>query len=186
MGRLRYEMLVSLDGFVRDASGSFDWAEPDPELHAWINEHERGVGTTVYGRGMWEMMRYWEDPPEADLTEPEYRDFTDEWRAQDKIIISSTLEAPSAPRTRLWRDLDLARLATLVRESATDVSISGPTLAAQALRAGLVDDLGAYVMPHVAGGGLPFLPAGFTADLELRESRSFASGAVTLLHSIRR
>lgn len=186
MGRLRYEMMVSLDGYVRDASGSFDWAEPEPALHAWVNEHEQGVGTTVYGRGMWEMMRYWEDPPGADLTEPEYRDFTDAWRAQDKIIVSSTLEPPTTARTQLWRDLDLTRLAALVRESDADVTISGPTLAATALRAGLVDDIGAYVMPHVAGGGLPFLPEGFAASLELRESRSFPSGAVTLLYSLRR
>ena len=186
MGRLRYEMMVSLDGYVRDASGSFAWAEPEPELHAWVNEHERGVGTTVYGRGMWEMMRYWEDPPEADLTAQEYPDFTDEWGAQDKIIVSSTLEPPTTPRTRVWRDLDLDRLATLVRESTDDVSISGPTLAATALRAGLVDDVGAHVMPHVAGGGLPFLPEGHSADLQLRESRSFPSGAVTLLYSLRR
>lgn len=186
MGRLRYEMMVSLDGYVRDASGSFDWAEPEPALHAWVNEHEQGVGTTVYGRGMWEMMRYWEDPPGADLTEPEYRDFTDAWRAQDKIIVSSTLEPPATARTQLWRDLDLTRLADLVRESDADVTVSGPTLAATALRAGLVDDIGAYVMPHVAGGGLPFLPEGFAASLELRESRSFPSGAVTLLYSLRR
>lgn len=184
MGRLRYGMLVSLDGYGRDASGSFDWAVPSDELHAFVNDHERDVRTVVYGRGMWETMRYWQSPPEDELTAPEHLEFAALWQDTDKIIVSTTMERPTEPRTELWNELDLERLATLVREASTDVSIGGPTLAAHALKAGLVDEITAYVMPHVAGGGLPWLPDGFTNSLELREQRTFDSGAVALIYDV--
>lgn len=184
MGRLRYGMLVSLDGYARDASGSFDWATPDDELHAYVNEREGGIRTYVFGRGMWETMRYWEDPPATDLTAPEHHEFRAIWKQTDKVVVSTTMEAPSEPRTELWDHLDLDRLATLVRGCPTDVSIGGPTLAAPALKAGLVDEITAYVMPHVAGGGLRWLPEGFTNGLELREQRTFDSGAVAVVYDV--
>ena len=186
MGRLRYGMLVSLDGYARDASGSFAWARPDDELHAWVNARERDVRTFVYGRGMWETMRYWEDPPTSDLSAPEHHEFAALWRETDKVVVSSTMDPPPEPRTELWPALDLDRLVALVRESPTDVSIGGPSLAAQALRAGLVDEITAYVMPHVAGGGLPWLPHDVTIPLVLREQRAFRSGAVTLTYDVER
>ncbi|MFC7489732.1 MULTISPECIES: dihydrofolate reductase family protein [unclassified Knoellia] len=186
MGRLRYGMLVSLDGYARDAAGSFDWAAPDDELHAYVNEREGGIRTYVFGRGMWETMRYWENPPAVDLTAPEHDEFVAIWKQTDKVIVSTTMDPPSEPRTELWAHLDLPRLATLVGESPTDVSIGGPTLAAHALQAGLVDEITAYVMPHVAGGGLRWLPGGFTSRLELREHRAFDSGAVAVVYDVER
>ncbi|WP_404381047.1 dihydrofolate reductase family protein [Knoellia locipacati] len=185
MGRLRYGMLVSLDGYARDASGSFHWATPDDDLHGFVNEQERDVGTVVYGRGMWETMRWWQDSPADDEpAAPVHREFAAQWRQTDKVVVSTTLEPPAEPRTELWPTLDLDRLATLVRESPTDVSIGGPTLAAHALRAGLVDEVTAYVMPHVAGGGLPWLPEGYTTGLTLREQRTFGGGAVALVYDV--
>lgn len=186
MGRLRYGMLVSLDGYARDASGSFAWARPDDDLHAFVNGQERDVRTVVYGRGMWETMRYWQAPPEGDLTAPEHREFADLWQETDKVIVSTTLDPPTEPRTELWDHLDLDRLAALVRDSPTDVSIGGPTLAAHALKAGLLDEITAYVMPHVAGGGLPWLPDGFSTDLVLREQHAFGGGAVALVYDLAR
>ncbi|MEO7268756.1 MAG: dihydrofolate reductase family protein [Knoellia sp.] len=186
MGRLRYGMLVSLDGYVRDASGSFAWARPDHDLHSFVNEQERDVRTYVYGRGLWETMRYWQDPPPGELTAPEHDEFAAIWQQTDKVIVSTTLDPPTEPRTELWDTLDLDRLEALVRDSPTDVSIGGPTLAAHALKAGLVDAITAYVMPHVAGGGLPWLPDGFTSELTLREQRSFGSGAVALVYGVTR
>lgn len=186
MGRLRYGMLVSLDGYARDSSGSFDWATPDHDLHAFVNAQERDVRTVVYGRGLWETMRYWQSPPEGDLTAPEHQEFAELWQETDKIIVSTTLGPPSEPRTELWDHLDLERLRTLVAKAPTDVSIGGPTLAAHALKAGLVDEITAYVVPHVAGGGLPWLPEGFTSTLHLREQRRFGSGAVALVYDVAR
>lgn len=182
MGRLRYGMLVSLDGYARDASGSFGWAEPDDVLHAWVNEQERSIGTFVYGRGMWEVMRWWQDPPTEVEQSPVHRDYAEQWRATDKVVVSTTLEEPTEPRTTLWRDLD--RLAALVRDSPSDVSISGPTTAAHALRAGLVDEVTAYVMPHLAGGGLRWLPEGAGGALRLVDQRAFDSGAVALTYDV--
>ncbi|WP_353952881.1 dihydrofolate reductase family protein [Knoellia sp. S7-12] len=186
MGRLRYGMLVSLDGYAKDASGSFDWAAPDDALHAYVNEREGDVRTYVFGRGMWETMRYWENPPSSGLTAPEHEEFAAIWKQADKIIVSTTMAPPQEPRTEFWDHLDLNRLATLVQEAPTDVSIGGPTLAAHALKAGLVDEITAYVMPHLAGGGLPWLPEGFTSALELREQRAFDSGAVALVYDVTR
>lgn len=186
MGRLRYGMLVSLDGYARDASGSFDWATPDGPLHAYINEREGGIRTYVFGRSMWEAMRYWEDPPTEDLTAPEHHDFVAIWKATHRVVVSTTMTPPPEPRTELWDHLDLDRLATLVHESPTDVSIGGPTLAAHALQAGLVDEITAYVMPHLAGGGLTWLPDNLSTALVLQEQRAFDSGAVALTYDLTR
>ncbi|MEO6019815.1 MAG: dihydrofolate reductase family protein [Knoellia sp.] len=184
MGRLRYGMLVSLDGYARDAAGSFAWAAPDAELHAFVNAHEQDVKTLVYGRGLWETMRYWQDPPAHKDPSPVHDEFAALWQEADKIVVSATMAPPAEARTELWHELDLDRLATLVRESPTDVSIGGPTLAAHALTGGLVAEITAYVMPHVAGGGLRWLPEGFTSRLELREQRAFDSGAVALTYDV--
>ncbi|MFW5472358.1 dihydrofolate reductase family protein [Knoellia sp. CPCC 206450] len=188
MGRLRYGMLVSLDGYARDASGSFDWAMPSDELHGYVNDRERDVGCFVYGRGLWEVMRWWQDSPADDEPDaaPEHHEFAALWRRADKVVVSSTLEAPTEPRTELWPTLDLDRLAALVRDSPTDVSIGGPTLAGHALRAGLVDEVAAYVVPHVAGGGLRWLPDAWTSRLDLREQRAFDGGAVALVYDVPR
>ena len=186
MGRLRYGMLISLDGYIRDASGSTEWMVPDEEVHAFTSEQDRTIGTRVYGRGLWETMRYWQSPPEEDLDAAEVRDFARTWQDTDKIVVSTTLAPPTEPRTRLWDRLDLDRLAALVRDSDADVEIGGPTLAAHALEAGLVDELAAYVMPHLAGGGTPWLPPGYSAGLALRRQHTFASGALALIYDVAR
>lgn len=184
MGRLRYGMMISLDGFIRDASGSTDWMLADEELHGFASAQDRTVGTRVYGRGLWETMRYWQSPPEEDLTAPEAREFAQTWQDTDKIVVSTTLAPPAEPRTSLWDRLDVDRLAALVRDSDLDVEIGGPTLAAHALEAGLVDELTAYVMPHLAGGGTAWLPAGFSTGLALRRQHTFASGALALVYDV--
>ncbi len=184
MGRLTYGMLVSLDGYARDASGSFAWAAPDDVLHGWVNDRQRGVRTCVYGRAMWETMRYWQDPPDGEDGGPVHTEFAELWRGWDKVVVSATLEQPAEPRTTLWRGLDLDRLSGLVREGEGDVTISGPTIAAEALRAGLVDEVTAIVMPHLAGGGLRWLPEGAQGTLALREQQAFDSGAVALVYDV--
>lgn len=181
---LRYEMNVSLDGYVRDADGRFDWSAPCDELHRWWTGRERSAGTVVYGRAMWDTMRYWQDPPTEDVAAKVHREFRDVWRGQHKIVVSATLTPPLEPNTELWPDLDLDRLAALVQDSDSDVSISGPTLASDALRAEMVDEIVAVVVPHVAGGGLRFLPNGYGARLRLQEVRRFPGGAVALSYLV--
>lgn len=186
MGRLTYGMLVSLDGYVRGPDGGFDWTEPDPQLHEHFTEVQERTALDVYGRHMWETMRYWADPPAADLEHPEVRRFAAAWQASDRVVVSGSLPSLDAPRTRLWPDLDLDRLRALVEEVDGDVSISGPTTAAAALRAGLVDEVSAYVVPHVSGGGLRLLPEGFTCDLRLRSEQRWPGGVVQLAYDVRR
>lgn len=184
MGRLTYGMFVSLDGSVRAADGTFDWTEPTPELHEHFNEIQRRSVVDIYGRPMWEMMQYWQDPPSDDLEAPAYRGFAEAWQASDKIVVSRSLTTIDAPRTELWPDLDLERLRTLVEAADGDVAISGPTLAAQALHAGLVDEISAYVVPHVAGDGLRFLPEGWRSPLRLREQRAWPGGVMQLVYDV--
>lgn len=185
MGRLTYGMLVSLDGYVRGPDGDFAWTEPDPQLHEHFNEVQEGTAVDVYGRTMWETMRYWEAPPAADLERREVHGFTAAWQATDTVVVSSSLPSLDAARTQLWPDLDLDRLRTLVDSADGDVSISGPTTAAAALRAGLVDEVSAYVVPYVAGGGLRFLPEGFTTALRLRSEQRWPGGTVQLVYDVR-
>lgn len=184
MGRLSYGMLVSLDGYVRGPDGSLDWTEPDAQLHEHFNRIQAASALEVYGRHMWETMRYWQDPPGADLESPQYRGFAQAWQDTDKVVVSRSLSSVDAPRTRLWSRLDVGALRELVASAAGDVSISGPTLAAGALRAGLVGEVRAYVIPHVLGGGLRFLPDGYTTPLRLRSERRFAGGTVELVYDV--
>lgn len=184
MGRLTYGMLVSLDGYVRAADGDFDWTEPDPQLHDHFTEVQRRTAVEVYGRSMWETMRYWEDPPSADLRRPENLNFAEAWRATDRVVVSGSLPSLDAARTQLWPELDLDRLRALVETADGDVAISGPTTAAAALRAGLVEEVSAYVVPHVAGGGLRFLPDGFTTALRLRAEHQWPGGVVQLVYEV--
>ncbi len=186
MGRLTYGMLVSLDGYVRGPDGDFDWTEPDPRLHDHFTEVQQRTAVDVYGRTMWETMRYWEDPPTDALERPEYRDFAEAWRATDTVVVSGSLTSIDAPRTELWPQLDVDRLSSLVASVDGDVSISGPTTAAAALREGLVDEVSAYVVPHVAGGGLRFLPDGFTTALRLRAEHQWPGGVVQLVYDVDR
>jgi dihydrofolate reductase len=180
MGRVVYSAITSLDGYVADAQGSFTWAKPDELTHRAINELEAAVGTVVYGRRMYEVMRYWADAPEPGETSEAAREFAAMWQATDKLVVSRTLPDAPTPNTTLLRELSPAAMVQLARTSDRDLSIGGPTIAAAALRAGAVDDLHAIVVPHVVGGGLPWLPPDLTMDLELVAVRELGSGAVHL------
>jgi dihydrofolate reductase len=172
---LVYSALASLDGYVADADGRFEWAAPDAEVHAFVNDLERGVGTMLLGRRMYEVLAVWET---MDEPEPEMRDFAEIWRAADKIVYSRTLETVSTARTRIEREFDPEAVRAMKVEG--DVSIGGPELAGHALRAGLVDELQLLISPILVGGGTAALPDGVRRELELVEERRFGNGVVFL------
>jgi dihydrofolate reductase len=181
MGRLVYSVICSLDGYTADADGKFDWAMPDEEEHAFVNDLERPVGTCLYGRRMYETLAVWQTigGPEHHAIENDYAEI---WRAADKIVYSTTLAAVSTPRTRLERAFDPEAIRRLVAGSDRDVSIGGPGLAAHAFRAGLVDDVHHLLHPVVVGGGTRALPDDVRLDLELVDEQRFSSGVVHLHH----
>jgi dihydrofolate reductase len=178
-------MLVSLDGYVSDDQGRFEWAVPDEELHAFINEQASAIGTSLLGRRMYETMSVWETAesvPGITATELAYADI---WRGYDKVVFSSTLNEVSSARTRIERSFDPGAVRAMVRDSPLDVAIDGPTLAAQALQARIVDGVSLYVCPVVVGRGLPFFPPGFSADLQLLNERRFEAGVVWASYAIK-
>jgi dihydrofolate reductase len=172
---LVYSALASLDGYIADTEGRFEWAAPDVEVHAFVNDLERGVGTMLLGRRMYEVLAVWET---MDEPEPEMRDFAEIWRAADKIVYSRTLETVSTARTRIEREFDPEAVRAMKVEG--DVSIGGPELAGHALRAGLVDELQLLISPILVGGGTAALPDGVRRELELVEERRFGNGVVFL------
>ncbi len=180
---LVYSMIASLDGYTADAEGGFDWAAPDEEVHAFVNETERGIGTYLYGRRMYETMRYWETAP-ADGPSAAARDYAAIWRAADKVVYSGTLRTVSSARTRIEERFDPATVRELAARGT--VSVGGPTLAAAAVRAGLVDEYRLFVTPVVVGGGTPALPTGARADLDLLDEHRFTGGVVYLRYRARR
>ena len=183
IARLIYSTIASLDGYVADADGNFDWAAPDEEVHAFVNELERPVGTYLYGRRMYETMKVWETmDAEPDLG-PAMRDFTAIWRAAEKVVYSRTLEAVSSARTRIEREFDPEAVRRLKAAAARDITVGGPELAGRALAAGLVDELQVFLAPVVVGGGNPRLPADLRLDLELLEERRFANGTAFLRYA---
>lgn len=185
MGALVYSAIASLDGYTSDESGGFLWAAPRPEVHRFINELEGSVRTCLYGRRMYETMSAW-DVPYALADEFAFiRDYQRLWKRADKIVYSSTLPAVHTERTRLERVFDPARAAELARESEHDVSIGGSTLAAQALLAGVVDEVRCFVSPIVLGGGTRFLPIGLRARLDLQQERRFGDGTVFVRYAVR-
>lgn len=186
MGALVYSAITSLDGYTTDESGGISWAEPRPEVHRFINEVEAPVGTYLYGRRMYETMLDWETPFALADEIAFIRDYQRLWQQADKVVYSSTLAAVRAARTRLERRFDPAEVAERVRASARDVSIGGPSLAAQALHAGIVDEVRTFTAPVVIGGGTPFLPRGLRGRLDLREERRFGDGTVFLRYAVRR
>jgi dihydrofolate reductase len=179
---LIYSVIASLDGYTADAEGKFDWAEPDEEVHAFVNELERGIGTYLYGRRMYETMVSWETVP-LDGQSRVVRDFAGMWRAADKIVYSTTLTAASSARTRIEPRFDPEAVRALKQRG--DVSVGGPGLAASAIRAGLVDEYHLLVTPVVVGGGTAVFPDGVRADLDLVDERRFASGVVYLRYRTR-
>jgi dihydrofolate reductase len=181
---LIYSAIMSLDGYIEDERGTFAWAEPDEEVHAFVNELERPVGTYLYGRRMYEVMSAWETNAFAD--QPRYmQDFAAIWQAADKIVYSRTLETISTARTRLERTFDPEAVRRLKSSTERDVVVGGPGLAVEAFRAGLVDELHLLVAPAVVGGGKAALPDGVRLDLELLDERRFGNGTVFLRYRTR-
>jgi len=179
VAKLIYSAIASVDGFVEDERGSFDWAAPDEELHAFVNDLERPIGTYLYGRRMYETMRSWETVRTADVPAVA-GDFAELWRAADKVVYSRTLPRPSSARTRVEREFDADAVRRLKQSSGHDMSIGGAALAATAIAAGLVDELHLFLVPTVVGAGKRALPAGVRVDLALLGERRFGSGAVHL------
>ena len=178
MGRLIYSMMQSLDGYVADAAGKFDWAEPDESVHTFANQLQRPIGTNLLGRRMYEVMSAWETLG-THGDEPAYIDeFGELWRASDKVVYSTTLDSVGAARTRIERAFEPDAVRRMKDELAGDISIAGPTLAAQAIEAGLVDEYQLFVAPVVVGGGLRCLPDGIRLDLQLVDQRRFDNGTV--------
>jgi dihydrofolate reductase len=178
MARLIYGAIASLDGYVADESGDFGWARPDEEVHQFVNDLSRPIGTHLYGRRMYEVMKVWESD-ELIAGEPDVmREYAEIWRGAEKIVYSRTLEEVETPRTRVDREFDPAALADVKARAGEDLSIGGPTIAAEALRARLVDEVWLILAPVVVGGGTPALPDGLRLDLELLGERRFPNGFV--------
>jgi dihydrofolate reductase len=182
MGKLIYSALASLDGYVADEDGRFDWAEPDEEVHTFLNDLERPVGTHLYGRRMYEVLVAWETV--TDQT-PYTRDFAEIWRAADKVVYSRTLAAPSSARTRIERDFDPEAVRQMKAAAERDLTVGGPNLAAHAFKAGLVDECHLFLAPIVVGGGNQALPDHVRVRLELLDERRFGNGMVFLRYRTR-
>jgi dihydrofolate reductase len=176
MADLIYSAIASLDGYVEDASGRFDWGAPDDEVLSFINDLERPVGTYLYGRRMYDTMLYWEDSPLDESVPVPLRDFGQIWRAAEKIVYSRTLASVSSARTRTEPRFDAAATRRLKARSSHDLTVGGADLAGQTIEAGLVDELQLFVVPVVVGGGKSWLPRDVRFDLVLLESRQFANG----------
>ena len=183
MAKLVYSAITSLDGYIADRDGNFDWAAPDEEVHAFVNDLERPLGTYLYGRRMYEVMQYWETVATAD--EPAVmRDFAAMWRATDKVVYSTTLEVVSSARTRLERQFEPATVEALKAASPAELSVGGAGLAAAAFRARLIDEVRLVLVPAIVGGGTRALPDGVRCDLELLDERRFAGGAVYVRYAV--
>ena len=184
MAKLIYAAIASLDGYVSDRDGNFDWAAPDEEVHAFVNDLERAVGTYLYGRRIYEVMVAWETMPLADQPAV-IRDFAEIWRSADKVVYSTTLETASTSRTRIERAFDPHAVRQMKATAARDISVGGPGLAAEAIRAGLVDECHLFLTPILVGGGTPSFPHDVRIELELLDERRFANGVVHLHYRTR-
>ena len=180
MADLIYPAITSLDGYIEDKSGQFDWAEPDEELHQFFNDLERTAGTSLYGRRMYETMAVWETDPGFTAGSPVMEEFAAIWQAGDKIVFSRTLQSVATTRTRLEREFEPDAIRELKRTAKTDISIGGPGLAAHAFRSGLIDQIHLFLSPISLGGGKPSLPEDVRLELELLEERRFGNGTVHL------
>ncbi|MFI5085025.1 MAG: dihydrofolate reductase family protein [Actinomycetales bacterium] len=184
MAKLIYSGITSADGYTADSAGRFDWGEPDEEVHAFVNELVRPLGTYLYGRRMYEVMAVWETMATAD--EPAVvGDFARIWRDADKVVYSTALASAGTPKTRLERTFDPTAVRRLKESAERDLSIGGPELAAHALRAGLVDEIGVFVSPVIVGGGKAFLPDGVRLGLDLLAEQRFTNGVVYLHYAVR-
>ena len=178
MAKLIFSAITSLDGYIEDEEGNFDWGAPDEEVHSFVNDLERPIGTYLYGRRMYETMVYWETVQALADQPPCVREFTELWQAADKIVYSKSLDGVSSARTRLERRFDPNVIQEMKSTREHDLTVGGPNLAAQAFKAGLVDECQFFLTPIVVGGGKPSLPNSVRLDLELLSERRFRSGVV--------
>jgi dihydrofolate reductase len=184
LARVIYSALTSLDGYIEDEQGAFDWAVPDDEVHSFVNDLERPVGTYLYGRRMYEVMAAWETMGTGADESDTLRDFAEIWRAADKVVYSTTLERTSSSRTRIERSFDPDVVRDMKASASRDVSMGGPELAAEAFRAGLVDECHLLVSPIIVGGGKRALPADVRLELGLLDERRFGNGVVHLHYRV--
>ena len=185
MGKLIYAANISLDGFLEDEAGAFDWSVPDAEVHAFWNEHERRIGTSLYGRRMYETMRVWESDDWLTHEPPVVREYAEIWRNTDKVVYSTSLTEVSTARTRIEREFEPEAVRRLKEHSGADLSIGGAGIAAEAFRHDLVDECVLLLCPVLVGSGKPALPRGVRLDLELLDHRRFDNGVVHLRHKVR-
>jgi dihydrofolate reductase len=185
VAKLIYSAIASLDGYVEDKGGEFEWAAPDEEVHAFVNDLERPIGTYLYGRRMYETMVYWETVSTSGDQSAVSRDFAEIWRAAEKVVYSRTLQTPSSARTRIERDFDPEAIRKLKESSTRDITIGGAELAGQAMAAGLVDECHLLLGPIIVGGGKHALPDDVRIKLELLDQRRFQSGVVHLRYGLR-
>ena len=184
MANLIYSAITSLDGYVADEDGNFDWAAPDEEVHSFVNDLERPVGTYLYGRRMYETMVFWETADTLVDQPPVIQDYAEIWQAADKIVYTKTLETASSARTRIERDFDPGAVRQMKVGAVRDITVGGPELAAQAIKAELVDEYHLVVAPVVVGGGKQSLPDHVRLNLELLDERRFGNGMVHLHYRI--
>jgi dihydrofolate reductase len=184
MAKLVYTAITSLDGYIEDEDGNFDWGAPDEEVHSFINDVERPAGTYLYGRRMYETMVGWETMHTVAGQSPVAMDFAALWQAADKIVYSRTLGAVASARTRIVRDFDPEAVRRMKATADRDISVGGPELAAQAIKAGLVDECRLFIMPVVVGGGKRSLPSAVRLKLELLDERRFDGGTIYLRYRV--
>jgi dihydrofolate reductase len=180
MAKLIYSAITSLDGYVADEHGNFDWAAPDDEVHSFVNDLERRVGTYLYGRRMYEVMQYWDAAPTTTDQPAVVRDYAQVWQAAEKVVYSRTLKTASTARTRIERAFDPDAVRKMRTVANADISVGGPDLGGQALEAGLVDECHLFVSPVVVGAGTHWLPGRLRLNLELLDERRFDNGVVYL------
>jgi dihydrofolate reductase len=180
MAKLIYSSIASLDGYVADEGANFDWAAPDEEVHAFVNDLERPIGTYLYGRRMYDVMVAWENADTFADQRPVMRDFAAIWQAADKIVYSKTLESASSAKTRIEREFDIDAIRQMKARASRDITVGGPEVAAHAIAAGLVDEFRLFVVPVLVGGGTRSLPDDVRRKLELLDERRFRGGVVYL------
>jgi dihydrofolate reductase len=182
---LIYSAISSLDGYIEDMDGNFDWAAPDEQVHSFINDLERSTSTYLFGRRMYETLQVWETDPNLAADSPIMRDFAEMWQAANKIVFSKTLQTVSTRKTQIERNFDPEAIRQLKRTAEQDISIGGPDLAAHAFRAGLIDECHLFLAPILVGAGKPSLPANLRLELDLLEQHRFDNGMVFLRYRVR-
>jgi dihydrofolate reductase len=185
VAQLIYSAITSLDGYVAGADGGFDWAEPDEEVHSFVNDLQRPLGTYLYGRRLYQVMVYWETAHTLADQPPFITDFAEIWQSADKVVYSRTLETVSSARTRIERGFDPEAVRRMKMSADKDITVGGADLAAQAIKARLVDEYHLFVTPIVVGSGTASLPDNVRVELDLRNERRFANGVVYLHYRTR-